>query len=160
MICKNKTLKKKRMLDLMTKRKMSPKKKQIIKTYGKDMIAEMYLDLINLAEIKNKSNLMNYNVNRRKSNEINSNEFDDPNFTFVDKSMFNQTQTLKSPKNQVKNLAQSHGKTLFKDLKNSSFMENKYRSRSVRRKHSKGNSRQNNTHDPKVFSRYLMNDLV
>ena len=52
MIYKNKTLKKKRMLDLMTKRKMSPKKKQIIKTYGKDMIAEMYLDLMNLAEIK------------------------------------------------------------------------------------------------------------
>ena len=59
MICRNKTLKKKRMLDLITKRKMSPKKKQIIKTYGKDMIAEMYLDLINLAEIKNKTGLMN-----------------------------------------------------------------------------------------------------
>lgn len=35
---------------------MSSKKKNIIKTYGKDMIAEMYLDLLNFTE---KSNFKN-----------------------------------------------------------------------------------------------------
>ena len=54
MISKNKIMKKKRMLDLMISRKLSSKKKQIIKTYGKDMIAEMYLDLLNLSEVKGK----------------------------------------------------------------------------------------------------------
>jgi hypothetical protein len=49
-ISRNKNLKKKRMLDLMIRKKMSSKKKQIIQTYGKEMIAEMYLDLLNITE--------------------------------------------------------------------------------------------------------------
>lgn len=37
------------MLDLMMK-KMTRRKKNIIKIYGKDMLAEMYLDLLNITE--------------------------------------------------------------------------------------------------------------
>lgn len=38
------------MLDLMMQKKMSRRKKNIIKVYGKDMLAEMYLDLLNITE--------------------------------------------------------------------------------------------------------------
>ena len=38
------------MLDLMLQNKMSRRKKKIIKVYGKDMLAEMYLDLLNVTE--------------------------------------------------------------------------------------------------------------
>lgn len=43
-------IKKKHMLDLMMQKKMSRRKKKIIKVYGKDMLAEMYLDLLNITE--------------------------------------------------------------------------------------------------------------
>lgn len=42
------TVKKKNMLDLMTQNALSSRKKRIIKTYGSEMIAEMYLDLMNI----------------------------------------------------------------------------------------------------------------
>jgi hypothetical protein len=38
------------MLDLMMQKKLSRRKKKIIKVYGKDMLAEMYLDLLNITE--------------------------------------------------------------------------------------------------------------
>jgi len=40
------------MLELMIRKKMSSKKKEIIHAYGKDMIAEMYLDLLNVTDGK------------------------------------------------------------------------------------------------------------
>ena len=43
-------IKKKHMLDLMMQKKLSRRKKKIIKVYGKDMLAEMYLDLLNITE--------------------------------------------------------------------------------------------------------------
>jgi hypothetical protein len=43
-------IKKKHMLDLMMQKKMNRRKKKIIKVYGKDMLAEMYLDLLNINE--------------------------------------------------------------------------------------------------------------
>jgi hypothetical protein len=43
-------IKKKHMLDLMMQKKMNRRKKKIIKVYGKDMLAEMYLDLLNITE--------------------------------------------------------------------------------------------------------------
>ena len=43
-------IKKKHMLDLMMQKKMSTRKKKIIKVYGKDMLAEMYLDLLNITD--------------------------------------------------------------------------------------------------------------
>ena len=38
------------MLELMIQKKMNDRKKNIIKIYGKDMLAEMYLDLLNITE--------------------------------------------------------------------------------------------------------------
>lgn len=49
---KKNIIKKKHMLDLMLQKKMSRRKKKIIKIYGKDMLAEMYLDLLNVTEGK------------------------------------------------------------------------------------------------------------
>lgn len=43
-------IKKKHMLDLMMQKKLNRRKKKIIKVYGKDMLAEMYLDLLNITE--------------------------------------------------------------------------------------------------------------
>ena len=131
-----KTMRKKKMLDLMIRRKLSPKKKKIIQTYGKDMIAEMYLDLINLSEIKKKEFLTNFGNKRRGSNQILTNEFDDPSFQFVDKSMFNKAKGLQEGREINKQMNSSQGKSLFNDLKNSSIMDAS-RSRSVRSKSSK-----------------------
>ena len=38
------------MLELMIQKKMNERKKNIIKIYGKDMLAEMYLDLLNITD--------------------------------------------------------------------------------------------------------------
>ena len=38
------------MLNLFIKRKINPKNKKVIKAYGKDIIAEMYFDLLNFTE--------------------------------------------------------------------------------------------------------------
>lgn len=155
MTCKNKTLRKKKMLDLMIRRKLSPKKKKIIQTYGKDMIAEMYLDLLNLSEIKKKGFLMNFSKNRRGSNQLEREEFDDPNFKFVDKSMFNTTKVLKEGGEYRKKVNNSQGRSLFNDLKNSSIMDGS-RSRSIRARSSKHRRKVQITHTNFVRKDYYL----
>lgn len=150
MISKSKILKKKRMLDLMIKRKLSPQKKQIIKTYGKDMIAEMYLDLVNLTGIKGKSF-------KRRSNEINKKEFEDTSFQFVDRSMFNQTHIMKGLHHTPKTLASYKNKSMLRNFKNKSLVR-KYRPRSVRAKNSRYKKKTNNE-QWKIVSILLINYL-
>jgi hypothetical protein len=135
MTFKNKTLKKKKMLDLFIKKKLSTKKKRIIQTYGKDMIAEMYLDLLNLHENKKKSfnngiNMQKYSK-RRNSNDVvkrNSNE----NFKLIDKSMFDNSQDIASNK-PSRNLG-LNTKSFVEELKNNSFID-RFKSRSAKSKH-------------------------
>ncbi|CAI2384412.1 unnamed protein product [Moneuplotes crassus] len=140
-----KTLRKMKMLDLMTRKKLSRKKKKIIQTYGKDMISEMYLDLMNLSEMKRNEILMNFNKDRRGSSRIHQNEFDDPNYRFVDKSMFNQTRALQEGKEMNQKLIASQGKSLFKDLK-CSIMDSSYRMTN-RAKSSKNRKRVKRNHN-------------
>jgi len=61
------TVKKKKMLDLMIQKKLSTKKKKIIKTYGQDMIAEMYLDLLNVTEYQ-KNHIKDINIHNTDEN--------------------------------------------------------------------------------------------
>lgn len=95
---------------------MSPKKKQIVKTYGKDMIAEMYLDLLNLTHNKRHSKEGGrHKKQHKKTNNVTivseertikvQEEFDigDHNFKFVESSMFTQTQTLKAKQGNTRN---------------------------------------------------------
>lgn len=135
MTIKNKTLKKKKMLDLFIKKKLSPKKKRIIQTYGKDMIAEMYLDLLNLHENKKKSfskniNMQRYSKRRNSSGAVKkkSNE----NFKLIDKSMFDNSQEIGSHK-PSRNFG-LNTKSFVEELKNNSFID-RFKSQSAKSKH-------------------------
>jgi hypothetical protein len=133
MIFINKTLKKKTMLDLFIKKKLSLNKKRIIQAYGQDMIAEMYLDLLNLQQNKKTCNNNNKMQNYSRNNSSNQVSKDNSNkdFKLTDKSIFGKslsTDYQKSTRNA--GLGQN---TLVEDLKNSSFI-NRFKSISTKSK--------------------------
>jgi hypothetical protein len=129
----NKTLKKKTMLDLFIKKKLSSNKKRIIQTYGKDMIAEMYLDLLNLQQNKKNSNNNNKMQNYSRNNSPNqvAKQNSNKDSKLKDKSIFGKS--LKIDYQKSTRTAGLSQKTLVEDLKNSSFI-NRFKSVSTRSK--------------------------
>lgn len=103
-------IKKKHMLDLMMQKKMSRRKKKIIKVYGKDMLAEMYLDLLNITEgesipkriLSPLSGRIPKNIRRGGSKRTRWNNDstipikDSRNFKLNNTSMFNSPNNIKS----------------------------------------------------------------
>lgn len=129
MISKNKNLKKKRMLDLMIRKKMSSKKKQIIQTYGKEMIAEMYLDLLNITEgAKLKSKLKEYG---EKSPELDYETKEKGNalgFKLEQKEIVEHQELYEKVQYKTRNVGISGNVTLTEELKNKSLI-NRFKSK-------------------------------
>lgn len=86
------------MLDLMTKKVLSTKKKRIIKTYGSDMIAEMYLDLMNVTEGKKRARLSQQENQAQIMENPQENNLSD--YISGDESIFNSKASLS--KNELK----------------------------------------------------------
>lgn len=124
-------IKKKHMLDLMMQKKMSTRKKKIIKVYGKDMLAEMYLDLLNITEGETIPKRIlsplsgripkNFKRNRSKKNNWNNDstvpQTLDKTFKLNSTSIFNSPNNKKSGRNKTRNLNKhkhSGNKTLDK----------------------------------------------
>ena len=89
-------VKKKKILDIMTQKPLSPRKKRMIKTYGSNMIAEMYLDLMTVSEAKkqakqNQSVDPNQSMNPHIENPQENNLHD----YVQEQSIFNSNSSLK-----------------------------------------------------------------
>lgn len=135
-------MKKKHMLDLMMQKKMSHRKKNIIRVYGKDMLAEMYLDLLNITEgekipgkiLSPLSGRAHKTVNRSKSKKKEWNndpkvavEFDyNKTFRLTHSSMFDQPNTSKITNDKQKHSRSksNHKKSTNKPKMNQTFTAN------------------------------------
>ena len=94
------------------------------------------------------------NNNKRNSNEIHHKEFEDPNFQFLDKSIFNQTQALKEIHKPNQTLSFSQSKSKLKDMKNNSL--DSYRSKSVKSKNSRYKKGINNSQSKGVSLNWIL----
>jgi hypothetical protein len=135
-------IKKKHMLDLMMQKKMNRRKKKIIKVYGKDMLAEMYLDLLNIneGEVIPKRLLSplavkvpkNIRIGRSKKSRWNNNSTipiqDSRNFKFNGGSMFNSPNDKNKSMNKSMNKSRSKSKKVIetdsKEIRNEVLIAN------------------------------------
>lgn len=118
---KKEIIKKKHMLDLMMQKKMSKRKKKIIKVYGKDMLAEMYLDLLNVTEgeaipkriLSPLSGRAPKNLKlggkKRRWNNDNTMQERNPNFKLNSESIFNLPNSKKSSRSNSRNMRNPPG---------------------------------------------------
>jgi hypothetical protein len=149
-------IKKKHMLDLMMQQKMNTRKKKIIKVYGKDMLAEMYLDLLNIneGEVIPKRLLSplagkvpkNIRVGRSKKSRWNNNSTipaqDSRNFKLNGGSMFNspndKNKSMNKSRSKSKKVIETHSKekrsdVLSADASRNTKMEGEINSKDVKR---------------------------
>ena len=130
---------------------MNLKKKQIIKAYGKEMIAEMYLDLLNFTEnaktIKNSFHSDIYNKEFNMSNNISySTNIGNRKYTLSNVTLFDDTNWNKTTTNQSRNNGLSNTTNIFVSNGNEKYSKNTF----TNTMNSFNSRSKSSTHDSKV----------